>query len=62
MSRYNREIEEYNRKAMEVMEELGVEVNDLYSVSSSFEDALHSDWVQYGEEGSRLLEDEVIRA
>lgn len=60
--RYNREIEEYNRKAMEVMEELGVEVNDLYSVSSSFEDALHSDWVHFGEEGSRLLADAVIRA
>ena len=32
--RYNREIEEYNRKAKEVMEELGVGVNDLYSVSA----------------------------
>ena len=27
-------IEEYNRKAKEVMEELGVGVNDLYSVSA----------------------------
>ena len=60
--RYNREIEAYNRKAMEVMAELGVEVNDLYTVSSAFEDAMHSDWVHFGEEGSQLLADAVIRA
>ena len=60
--RYNREIEQYNRKAMEVMAELGVEVNDLYTVSSAFEDTMHSDWVHFGEEGSKRLADAVIQA
>lgn len=60
--RYNREIEQYNRKAIEVMEELGVEVNDLYSVSKEFDNSLHSDWVHFGDEGSKILADAVIRA
>ena len=60
--RYNHEIEAYNKKAMEVMNELGVEVNDLYSISKTFDNALHSDWVHFGEEGSRILADAVIRA
>lgn len=60
--RYNHEIEAYNKKAMEVMNELGVEVNDLYSISKTFDNSLHSDWVHFGEEGSRVLADAVIRA
>lgn len=60
--RYNREIEKYNEKAMEVMNELGVEVNDLYSISRTFDNSLHADWVHFGEEGSRILADAVIRA
>ena len=60
--RYNHEIEEYNKKAIEVMQELGVEINDLYSISKTFDDSFHSDWVHFGEEGSRILADEVIRA
>lgn len=60
--RYNHEIEEYNRKAIEVMEELGVKVSDLYSVTSAFDESMHSDWVHFNEEGSRILADEVIRA
>lgn len=60
--RYNHEIEMYNRKAIEVMAELGVPVNDLYAVASEFDDSLHSDWVHFGEEASRLLADAVIRA
>ena len=60
--RYNHEIEMYNRKAVEVMEELGVEVNDLYALSKTFDESFHSDWVHFGEEGSLRLADAVIRA
>ena len=60
--RYNHEIEAYNRKAIEVMHELGVEVNDLYSVSNEFDASLHCDWVHFGEKGSELLADAVIKA
>lgn len=60
--RYNREIETYNRKAAEVMAELGVPVNDLYAAASEFDDSLHSDWVHFGEEASQHLADAVIRA
>lgn len=60
--RYNSEIEQYNQKAKEVMNELGVEVNDLYTLSKSFDNSLHSDWVHYGTEGSKLLAEKVIEA
>jgi len=60
--RYNHEIEAYNQKAKEVMNELGVPVNDLYSVSAAFDRSLHSDWVHFGVEGSNLLADAVIKA
>lgn len=58
--RYNSEIEQYNTKACEVMEELGVEVNDLYSLTAAFDHSLHSDWVHFGTEGSTILADKVI--
>ncbi|MBR3960963.1 MAG: SGNH/GDSL hydrolase family protein [Clostridia bacterium] len=58
--RYNSEIELYNKKAIEVMNELGVEVNDLYSLSKTFDNSLHSDWVHFGVEGSNILADKVI--
>ncbi len=60
--RYNGEIEQYNQKAKEVMNELGVEVNDLYSLSAGFDNSLHSDWVHFGTEGSKILADKVIEA
>lgn len=59
--RYNHEIEEYNKKAVEVLAPLGVEFNDLYSISKTFDDSLRADWVHYGEEGSKILADAVIR-
>ena len=58
--RYNREIEQYNQKAIEVLSPLGVEFNDLYSVTKSFDDAKRSDWVHFGEGGSEILADAVI--
>ena len=45
--RYNEEIEEYNRVAVEVVRRHGFEVNDLYAVSASLPDSAHSDAVHY---------------
>lgn len=53
--RYNSDIEEYNKKAVEVLSPLGVIFNDLYSVTKDFKDSMRSDWVHYGEGGSRAL-------
>lgn len=60
--RYNKEIEEYNSAARELMERLGVQINDLYSVASKFDLSLRSDWVHYNEVGSKLLADAVVEA
>ena len=60
--RYNHEIEQYNAKAIEVMNELGVEINDLYSLSQTFDNSLHSDWVHFDEQGSRILAEAVVKA
>ena len=59
--RYNPEIEEYNKKAIEVLSPLGVEINDLYSITKDFDDAKRSDWVHYGDEGSKILADAVVK-
>ena len=58
--RYNHEIELYNQKAIEVLEPLGVTINDLYSITCKFDDTMRSDWVHYNEEGSKILADAVI--
>ena len=60
--RYNSVIEQYNAKARDVMAELGVEVNDLYTVSADFDYSLHSDWVHFNTDGSKILADKVIEA
>ena len=60
--RYNREIEQYNQVACKVMKELGVEVNDLYSITSSFDHSLYADAVHFNDEGSKVLADAVIKA
>ena len=60
--RLNSDIEEYNKKAIEVLTPLGVTFDDLYSVSCTFDDSLRSDWVHFGEEGSRIFADEVIKS
>lgn len=59
--RYNADIEAYNAAAKELMESLGVEVNDLYTISKAFPNECHSDFVHFGEEGSRLLADRVTQ-
>lgn len=58
--RYNKEIEMYNQKAIEVLSEFGVVFNDLYTVTKNFDNSLRSDWVHYGEEGSKILASKVV--
>ncbi|MBQ2841262.1 MAG: SGNH/GDSL hydrolase family protein [Oscillospiraceae bacterium] len=60
--RYNREIRHYNREAEKLMDSLGVQVNDLYSVAEKFDESMRADWVHYNEKGSELLADAVVRA
>ena len=60
--RLNSDIETYNKKAIEVLAPLGVTFDDLYTVSCGFEDSLRSDWVHFGEDGSRILADAVIKS
>ena len=45
--RYNEEIEDYNKAAIEVVKNHGFEVNDLYAVSASLPEDAHSDAVHY---------------
>ena len=44
---YNKEIEEYNRVAVDIAKKYGFEINDLYEVSVSIADKAHSDSVHY---------------
>lgn len=57
--RTNADIEEYNRAACEVMEELGVPVNDLHSVALALTDDFYADAVHYLPEGSEVLAEAV---
>ena len=57
--RYNRDIEAYNQKAIEVLGEYGVRFNDLYTLSWELREDYHSDWVHYNEEGSKRLAEAV---
>lgn len=59
-TRYNSDIKLYNEKAVEVLAPLGVTINDLYTVTESFDDGMRSDWVHYGEAASEILADKVI--
>ncbi len=60
--RYNREIEQYNEAAKNLMESLGVAVNDLYSITQSFDESYYADWVHPNEKGARILADAVIKS
>lgn len=53
--RYNSDIVKYNEAAKGVLEEKGVLINDLYTLSASFDNSLHADWVHFNEEGSKIL-------
>ena len=45
--RYNEEIEEYNKAAVDAVSKYGFEVNDLYAVSIKLPEEAHSDPVHY---------------
>ena len=45
--RYNEEIAEYNKAAVEVVKKYGFEVNDLFTLSESLDEDAHSDPVHY---------------
>ena len=60
--RRNSDIEIYNQKAIEVLTPLGVSFNDLYTITCGFDDSLRSDFVHFGEEGSIILADAVIKS
>ncbi len=58
--RYNSDIEKYNEEARKVMTELGVEINDLYAITSKLDNSMHCDWVHFNEEGSKILASAVV--
>ena len=45
--RYNQEIEKYNEAAIEVVKKYGFKVNDLYALSVTLPEEVHSDPVHY---------------
>ena len=60
--RYNKEIEQYNAAAKELMNRLDVTVNDLYSITQTFDASYYSDWVHPNEKGARILADAIIKS
>ncbi|MBE6541118.1 MAG: SGNH/GDSL hydrolase family protein [Ruminococcaceae bacterium] len=58
--RLNSDIEIFNDEARKLMDSLGVEVNDLYSLTKDFDQSLHSDWVHFGAEGSEIIACQVV--
>ena len=60
--RQNSDVERYNQKAIEVLTPLGVEFNDLCTLSKTLQEPYHADWVHFNEEGSRILADAVVKA
>lgn len=59
--RYNEEIEEYNKIAVDVVTKYGFAVDDLYAVSASLDDSVHSDPVHYyTPAGTEALTNQVV--
>ena len=44
------------------MNRLGVAVNDLYSITQTFDETHYYDWVHPKEKGARILADAVIKS
>ena len=60
--RSNSEIEKYNAVAVEVMNKLGVRINDLYSLTKeSISDDLYADFCHFTPEGYQILGKQVIK-
>ena len=59
--RYNEDIENYNKVAVEIVKKHGFEVNDLYSVSTELPESAHSDSVHfYTEVGTKAFTEKVL--
>ena len=59
--RYNEEIEEYNKVAVEVVKKHGFAINNLYDVSTSLPEQAHSDPVHYYTAvGTKAFADQVL--
>ena len=60
--RLNKDTEEYNKVAVEVVKSHGGEINDLYSLASAAPVEYHSDVTHYyTKEGTKLLTNHVIK-
>ena len=60
--RYNEEIENYNKVAIEVIKRYGFEINDLYSVSTTLTEKAHSDAVHYYTDiGTKAFSNQVLQ-
>ena len=59
--RYNKEIEEYNKTAVEVVKKYGFEVNDLYTLSTTLPVEAFSDTVHYYTDiGTKAFTNQVL--
>ena len=59
--RFNKDTEEYNRVAIEIVKKHGGEINDLYSLAKNAPAEYHSDLTHYyTKEGTRLLTNQVL--
>lgn len=59
--RYNKDIEQYNAAAIEIVSKYGFEVNDFYAITKDVPLEFYSDMTHfYTKEGTRILTDKVI--
>ena len=56
----NAELEEYNDSAKEILAPLGVEIIDLYSISSRLSREYRRDWIHFNEKGAKVLAEFII--
>ena len=47
---------------MQLMNNLGVKINDLYSIAKSFDESYYADWTHPNEKGAKILADAVIES
>jgi len=61
--RYNKEIEEYNAAAVEIVKKYGFAVNDLYGLMKDVPKSYHSDKTHfYTKEATKMMTEQVIKS
>jgi len=61
LKRYNREIEQYNEIAREVLKDYGTEINDLYALMQDVPTSFYSDMTHfYTKEGTERITNQVV--